>query len=292
LSDETRSSCTGSSCANPHEIDHDHEEIELDSLEDLAKVIDNEIVQQKHDHVHVNKDKPHHEYESFIKDDESEASIPSSVDVASVSAPTYEDVHPEVPAEPYVPPKREKAVYEAIALPTFSYKPAAKAKPEPKPVKEAPKPQESHTLKGTDDDIWGSYLAKYNKPAGGYKAPAAPAKPVEPWKPRPYQAFDFGKYALKAREDRYQVDDGYGGDAPWWEKKGKDRKGPRKNVPWWEELTYDMPEDDDYEKPSKGRGGYKPAYKPYVPRSTYQPKPYTPRVKYEARPLQKYWWQK
>ena len=53
-----------------------------------------------------------------------------------------------------------------------------------------------------------------------------------------------------------------------------------------------MPEDDGdygYGKPAQH---HKPAYKPYVPRSTYTPKPYTPRVKYEPRPLQKYWWQK
>lgn len=148
-------------------------------------------------------------------------------------------------------------------------------------------------MKDGDDDIWGSYLARYNKPGGGYAKPAAPAKPVEPWKPRPYQAFDFGQYALKAREDHHH-DDGYGA-VPWWEKERDHDHKPKNNVPWWERLTYDMPDDDGYgygHGHDKGRGGYKPAYKPYVPRSTYTPKPYTPRVKYEARPLQKYWWQK
>ena len=41
--DESRSSCTGSSCANPLEIEH-HEPIRLDSLEDLAYVIEEEII--------------------------------------------------------------------------------------------------------------------------------------------------------------------------------------------------------------------------------------------------------
>jgi len=51
-SDESRSSCTGSSCDNPHIIDHNHDAIQLDSLEDLAHVIDDELIHEKDKHEH------------------------------------------------------------------------------------------------------------------------------------------------------------------------------------------------------------------------------------------------
>ena len=199
---------------------------------------------------------------------DSEASIPDSVDVSSVSAPTYEDVHPESHGhthgdghshdhddEPYVPPKREAVTYEAIALPSFTipeYKPVEKPKPEPKPKPEV-KPHVAEALKGGDDDIWGSYLAKYSKPAESYKPVV---KAPEPWKPRPYQAFDFSKYALKAREAHQDV--GYDNDKGnyWWEDQYSERKPAKANAPWWEEMTYDM--DSDY-KPKPAQH-YKPTY--------------------------------
>jgi len=99
-------------------------------------------------------------------------------------------------------------------LPDFvipEYKPAAKPAPRPAPVA---KPHVAEALKGGDDDIWGSYLAKYSKPQNDYKpVVAAP----EPWKPRAYQAFDFSKYAEKAREAHSDESYDNSGAKPWWE---------------------------------------------------------------------------
>jgi hypothetical protein len=140
-------------------------------------------------------------------------------------------------------------------------------------------------LKGGDEDIWGSYLAKYSKETESYKPVV---KAPEPWKPRPYQAFDFSKYALKAREEHH--DDGYNNDKDpyWWEDQHSERKPVRGNAPWWEEMTYDMDNDnghghndrDDHKHERREAQHYKPTYKPYVPRSSYEPKAYTPRVSY------------
>lgn len=191
-------------------------------------MIDDEIIHNHEVNHHVRKEKPIREYESFIKSSMvSEDSIPDSVDVPSVSAPTYEEPEPvyhephgrgdDHHNEPYVAPARVAATYDALELPSFAvpeYKPVAKPKPEPRPVA---KPHVAEALRGGDDDIWGSYLAKYSKPAAESYKPVV--KAPEPWKPRAYQAFDFSKYALKAREEH--EDEGYDNDRhgakPWWE---------------------------------------------------------------------------
>jgi hypothetical protein len=87
---EERSSCTGSSCDNPLEIDHDHKEIQLDSLEDLAHVIDDEIIHRTDDHEHVpSKEQKVREYEPFIVQEEAPG---TAVDVPAVTAPTKEEL--------------------------------------------------------------------------------------------------------------------------------------------------------------------------------------------------------
>ena len=90
VDDESRSSCTGSSCANPLEVDHAHATIQLDSLEDLAHVIDDEIIHRHDDHEHVpHKEQKAREYEPFIVQEEAPG---DAVDVAPISAPTKEEL--------------------------------------------------------------------------------------------------------------------------------------------------------------------------------------------------------
>ena len=80
-----------------------------------------------------------------------------------------------------------------------------------------------------------------------------------------------------------------GGNGYWWEEQSSGQ--PKRELAWWEELTADLPEGDGGYEAAHAHGHYKPAYKPYVPRSAAA-RPGAPRVKYEPRPLKKYWWQK
>lgn len=142
---ESRSSCTGSSCANPLEKDHHvGHEIQLDSLEDLAHVIDDEIIHRTNEHVHVEpKEQEVREYDAFIVQETTETPL-ETVDVAPIHAPTK--------AELYVDPLADRQAhhYEEIAVPTFApvtyNKPARKevptlphyVRPEPTPAPVAP----------------------------------------------------------------------------------------------------------------------------------------------------------
>ena len=111
--DESRSSCTGSSCDDPRVIDHAHEEIQLDSLEDLAHVIDDEIIHRRNDHYHVpSTPQKVREYEPFIVQEE----VPEdTVDVAPISAPTKE----ELPAREPEPWKAADHAYKMPERPTI-----------------------------------------------------------------------------------------------------------------------------------------------------------------------------
>jgi len=232
VDDEERSSCTGSSCANPLEIDHHHDEIQLDSLEELAHVIDDEIIHRGDAHEHVPT--KHHEvreYEPFIKQEVDET---VGVDVAPVHAPTKEELekpveehdHYSSPVEhlhtheptPYKMPERPAYVHEEMALPTFT--PVAYKKPAPKaeephyvrpeepeapvvyaaPVQPAPKPV--HSTPSADEDVWGNYLAAWNKPRPATSYAAAKPAAEGAWKPAAFQPFDVSKYLLRGRETK------------------------------------------------------------------------------------------
>ena len=290
---EERSSCTGSSCENPLEVDHDHKEIQLDSLEDLANVIDDEIIHRTADHEHVpSKPQKVREYEPFIVQEEAPG---TAVDVPAVHAPTKEELAKKVLEE------RETTTYEAIALPSFapvSYKAAAEeekphyVRPEaideivnaPEPV---PVPEPTNVIGKGDDDIWGGYLATYSQP----KATSTYADTVKPaggaWSPAPLPTFDVSRYLLKGRETKTSTGTSYGAEG-WWS-----AQPAKQSQNWWDAWTADMPEDsttnpeETYEAPAPARR----TYKPYVPRSTYS-KPFTPAVKWQSAPSQGNWWEK
>jgi hypothetical protein len=286
---ESRSSCTGSSCENPLDIDHDHGEIQLDSLEDLAHVIDDEIIHRTNEHVHVPaKEQEVREYEPFIVQETAPA---DTVDVAPIHAPTKEEIEAlDVMAD------REAHHYEEIAIPTFApityNKPAKKeekphyVKPVPEPVK-APLP--APTPLPTVDDVWGNYSASWkNKSASRYSSVIAPSN--DPWKPTTFQPFDVSKYLLRGA--RKATPASTGGAAPWWE--AQPAAAPKTELPWWEALTQDVPEDAPTTPSPAKPTSYKPAYKPYVPRQSSYSAPYTPAVKWtQSAPASetKYWWQ-
>jgi len=293
---ESRSSCTGSSCDNPLEIDHDHSEIQLDSLEDLAHVIDDEIIHRTNDHEHVPaKQTKVREYEPFI----TQETVPSlSVDVAPVHAPTKEEL--AKPTAGWVMPERHHTAYEADEIPSFAAAPTYHraepveephyVKPEPVHVHQAPAPVKFEPA--PSNDIWGGYEAAWSKPrpATSYSNVTAAPAGGDAWKPATFQPFDVSKYLLRGRETSHT----YGAKttaAPWWE--AQPAAAPKAELPWWEALTQDMPEDASsdahYAKPATSP--YKPARKAYVPRSTYT-KPYAPAVTWAPAPVQEYWWQK
>merc|ERR1712151_1118610 len=162
---EERSSCTGSSCENPLEVDHDHKEIQLDSLEDLAHVIDDEIIHRTADHEHVpSKPQKVREYEPFIVQEEAPG---TAVDIPAVTAPTKEELAKKVLES------RETTTYEEIALPSFapvSYK-AAEEEEKPHYVR-------ADLLKGRETKT------SYGTSTGGegwWAKPAAPAKTSQNW---------------------------------------------------------------------------------------------------------------
>lgn len=289
---ESRSSCTGSSCANPLEIDHDHAEIQLDSLEDLAHVIDDEIIHRTNDHVHVPpKEQKVREYEPFIVQEEA---VADTVDVAPIHAPTKEEIE-AIRAEDLLK-ERQATQYEEIALPSFApityNKPAKKeepvhyVKPEPTPVKVAPPaPPKLPEV----DDVWGSYNASWKtKSSSGSRYANIVAPSSEPWKPTTFQPFDVSKYLLRGARKAAPASTGTA--VPWWE--AQPTAAPKTGLPWWEALTQDLPE----EAPSTPTTtSYRPAYKPYVPRSntsTYSTRA-TPAVTYSSgtkKAGKPYWW--
>ena len=68
---ESRSSCTGSECVDPLAVHAPAQPIQLDSLEDLARVIDDEVVHAGVNHQHEDPKDPEapREYAPFISDD-------------------------------------------------------------------------------------------------------------------------------------------------------------------------------------------------------------------------------
>lgn len=284
---ESRSSCTGSSCANPLEVDHGHgHEIQLDSLEDLAHVIDDEIIHRTNDHVHVPaKEQKVREYEPFIVQETGDEA--DTVDVAPIHAPTKEELEIKY-KDPLA--DRQAHTYEEIAVPTFapvSYnKPAKKeepvhyVRPEPTPAPVKPTPPPAPV-----EDIWGTYSASWKKDSVSSYSNIVGGASSEPWKPATFQPFDVSKY-LRRGAGRTGVPSNSSAQ-PWWE--AQPAAAPKAEQPWWEALTQDLPED----APSQPAAtSYKPAYKAYVPRSNTYAKPYTPAVKWEAAPVKSYWWQK
>ena len=117
LEDESRSSCTGSSCDNPLIIDGGHQEIQLDSLEDLAHVIDDEVIHRKPNHEHVPPRGPQEprEYEPFIDDDPDNGQDSNPVKVASVKEPEKHFL----PKPDYTMPSRFKQEYVIDEIPLF-----------------------------------------------------------------------------------------------------------------------------------------------------------------------------
>jgi len=117
--DESRSSCTGSSCDNPIILDQHHQEIQLDSLEDLAHVIDDEVIHRRegHDHVDPGEPGPPREYEPFITDDPKDGVLDQNpVKVAAVNPP---EKHFLPDYEAYKAPDRFSTKYEIDEIPLF-----------------------------------------------------------------------------------------------------------------------------------------------------------------------------
>ena len=180
------------------------------------------------------------------------------VKVAPVSAPT-KVVEPP-PTEAFKLPERVRTTYKIDALPTFNVGDFSYSLniPEPKPLPAPPAPAPAPPVSqpaNSDGEIWGSYLAKWKKPATTvYK------KPVEPWKPAAYQPFDFSKYLLKSRETKpAEPHGGYVSTAPqkryWWDKGGD---APVRKP--WSAPAGDVAEDD-----AAPAQHWKPARKPYIP---------------------------
>lgn len=166
------SSCHGSECDDPHVIDHDHEHIQLDSLEDLAHVIDDEIIHRSPGHEHVERaPQPVREYAPFIVQEE-EPKYPT-VDVAPVTAPTYEEVAEVSTYTPYQMPARPTTTYSMDALPDFGTSIYSKAPQTPKPYQN-PEPDHGHGHHDDDD-----HHAPHGAPTNRNYAEPAP-KPAAP----------------------------------------------------------------------------------------------------------------
>ena len=120
------------------------------------------------------------------------------------------------------------------------------------------------------DDIWGSYLAKWknDESTTSYRK----AEPAEPWKPASYQPFDFGKYLLRSRAPAVDDEPEAPRKAYWWEQP-KASKVAGKQLAWWEQLTnggQHLKDGGANPYPTKTyEAKPKPAYKPYVPKSSY-----------------------
>lgn len=197
----SRSSCTGSSCDVILDSHH-NKEIQLDSLEDLAHVIDQEVVHNKGRFAPEVRRDDDRSYSNFIDSDGNVVSDPDEsesedaseddshpiggsfgdirsnasddesvdsnlVDVPSVHAPTKSDI-PDRDSDddgpkPWELANREGANFGTDELPDFEV--GTIEKPDiPEPV--IPEvPDSSETLNSGDGDIWGAYLAKWKKPA-------------------------------------------------------------------------------------------------------------------------------
>ena len=192
-SEESRSSCTGSECANPVILDngHGHKTIQLDSLEDLARVIDDEVVHSGVNHQHEDPRDPEapRAYAPFISDDPEPVDPlddPNPIKVDPISAPEK-----HVLAAPDYLTDRHKTNYEIPEVPLFDlgYKAVLRVDKEEATVAKhedgalltpfptevthtavAPVPAPSTVLKSSPvDEIWGSYLAKWKDDASKYE---------------------------------------------------------------------------------------------------------------------------
>ena len=183
----------------------DHE-IQLDSLEDLAHVIEEEVVNNKpKGRTLTPKDR---EYDRFIDEngmvitDDNEVVVDlDPVKVPAPVAPTKDDIIPD--AEPEVKPweNRERTTYTVDEMPDFGeIKLSKPVVVEPEPVKVPDVAPASETL-NDGDDIWGAYLAKWKKPEVTVVKPVVPVHVhgvVHAHHTTP--TFDVGNYLAKSRE--------------------------------------------------------------------------------------------
>ena len=152
--------------------------------------------------------------------------------------------------------------------------------------------------KPAHDDVWGSYQASWGKATattGATAKPAAFTGGESSWKPATFQPFDVSKYLLTSRtaNRKYGTPGATatnGGGKHWWEGQGSGQASGEQ--PWWELMAQGMPDGSPATPEAHAPAAhYKPARKPYVPRSTYA-KPWSPSVKWQPAPVREYWWQK
>ena len=253
---ESRSSCTGSECHDPLALDNAteaHKTIQLDSLEDLARVIDDEVVHAGVNHQHEDpKDpEPPREYAPFISDD------PEPVDPLDDTNPIKVD--PISAPEKHVLPvpdylaDRVAAQYEVPEVPLFDlgYKAVLRVDKEEATVAKAddgalltpfateithtavaPEPAPSTTLKSSPvDEIWGSYLAKWKDDASKYEV----KKPAKTFQSTSYKPFEFSNYLLGGRGPAAGDEGRAPRKAYWWDQPAE-AKTAGKQLAWWDKL--------------------------------------------------------
>ena len=254
---ESRSSCTGSECANPVVLDTHHKTIQLDSLEDLARVIDDEVVHAGVNHQHEDRRDPEapRQYAPFINDDPATADPLADGNPVKVDPITAPEKH-LLPAPGYVMPERQTTTYEIPEVPLFDlgYKAVLRVdKDEDRPKKEdqgdtllTPFPTEithtavapaeapaakSQVLKSSPvDEIWGSYLAKWKTDATNYEV----KKPEKTVKSSSYKPFEFSNYLLGGRGPA--VDEGRAPRKAYWWEQPTESQAPGKQLAWWDKL--------------------------------------------------------
>ena len=244
--DESRSSCTGSECDNPVGPFTGTQTIQLDSLEDLARVIDDEVVHAGVNHQHEERRNPEapRAVEPFIDDQPAEEEDTNPVKVDAISAPEKHQL-----AAPDYLANRQTTNYEIPEVPLFDlgYKAVIRVDKDDEVVAKedgqalltpfagevthtAVAPASTALKTSPVDDIWGSYLAKWKDDSSKYEA----KKPATTFKSSNFKPFEFSNYLLGGRGPA--VDEGRAPRKAYWWDQPAEAKTAGKQLAWWDKL--------------------------------------------------------